>query len=137
MAIHSGMSSMPNEDRITVVCLHCERPVEVPRKVITFTCKHCNKPLRLEDVQFKKYEARRVIETCGVVTVEKKGNVVADQIKCGGMVVRGRVRGRIMSRGTVLVGPDADMKGDVTAPAIAIGAGALLEGEYRIGVENL
>ncbi len=134
MAIHAGMNSMPHEDRITVVCLHCDRPVEVPKRVITFTCKHCNKPLRLEDVQFKKYEARRVIETCGVVTVEKKGNVVADQVKCGGMIVRGRIKGHITARGPVLVGPEANITGNVTAPTLAVGAGAMLEGDYRIGL---
>jgi cytoskeletal protein CcmA (bactofilin family) len=32
-----------------------------------------------------------------------------------------------------LVGPEADIKGDVTAPTIAVGAGAVLEGNYEIG----
>ena len=76
-------------------------------------------PMRLEDIQFKKYEARRVIETCGVVTVEKKGNVVSDKVHCGGMIIRGKIKGHISSRGPVLVGPEAEIKGDVTAPTIA------------------
>lgn len=133
MAFDRRLTSPTTEDRITVICLHCEKPLEVPRKVITFTCKYCHKPLRLEDVQFKTYEARRVIETCGVVTVEKKGNVVADKVHCGGMIVRGKIKGHVTSRGPVLVGPDAEIKGNVTAPSIAIGPGAILEGDYRIG----
>lgn len=96
------------------------------------TCKHCYKSLRVEDVLIKAYEARRSIDTCGVVVVEKRGNVVADRILCGGLIVRGKVKSSVQSRGTVLVGPEADLIGDVTAPSLAIGAGAVLNGFYRI-----
>jgi hypothetical protein len=121
------------DDRSTIVCLYCERPQEVGRKAMSVTCKFCNKSLRLQDIPFKGYEARRVIETCGIVTVEKKGNVVADKINCGGLIVRGKIKGTIISRGPVLVGPDAEIRGDVTAPTLAVGAGAILEGKYEIG----
>ena len=83
---------------------------------MTVTCKFCNKSLKVEDLQFKKYEARRAIETLGVVTVEKKGIVNADRVLCGGLIVRGKLRGDVTSRGPVLVGPEAEIKGDVTAP---------------------
>lgn len=99
---------------------------------MTITCRHCNKSLRVEDVTIKQYEARRAIDTVGIITVEKKGNVVADKLQCGGMVVRGKVKGTIISRGPVMVGPEAEIKGDVTAPALAVGAGAILEGNYRV-----
>jgi len=104
---------------------------------MSVTCKYCNKSLRLEDIPFKGYQARRVIDTCGIVTVEKKGNVVADKINCGGLVVRGKIKGTIHSRGPVLVGPEAEIRGDVTAPALAVGAGAVLEGNYEIGPQAL
>jgi hypothetical protein len=120
------------DDRITVVCLHCNKPQEVGRRAMTMTCQHCYKRLDLKDLVFARYEARRVIETLGVVTVEKKGNVVAN-IHCGGLIVRGKVKGDVVSRGPVLVGPEADLIGDVTAPTMAVGAGAVLEGHYRVG----
>ena len=122
---------MPSpDDRSTIVCLYCNRPQEVGRKAMTVTCKYCNKSLRLEDQSFSKYEARRVIDTCGTVTVEKKGNVVADKINCGGLVIRGKLKGTIISRGPVLVGPEAEIRGsDVTAPTLAVGAGAHPRGE--------
>jgi cytoskeletal protein CcmA (bactofilin family) len=100
---------------------------------MTITCKFCNKSLKIEDLAFKQYEARRAIETCGIVTVEKKGNVVSDRVICGGLVVRGKLRGNIVSRGAVLVGPEAEIRGDVTAPTLAVGAGAVLDGQYVIG----
>jgi hypothetical protein len=125
--------TQPTEERSTVVCYHCNKAQEVGRKAMSATCKHCYKSLQLKDQVFTRYEARRVIETVGIVTIEKKGNVVADKIQCGGLIVRGKVRGAVTSRGPVLVGPDADLIGDVTAPTMAVGAGAVLEGRYVIG----
>jgi hypothetical protein len=121
------------DDRMAIHCLHCGKAIEIGKKALSVTCKFCHKPLKLEDVQFKTYEARRSIETCGIVTVEKKGNVVADRILCGGAIVRGRIKGAILSRGPVLVGPEAEIVGNVTAPTLAVGAGAILEGRYEIG----
>ncbi len=121
------------DDRLTIVCLHCDKSQEVGRKAMSVTCKFCSKSLKLEDIPFNKYEARRAIETVGVVTIEKKGNVVADKIKCGGLIVRGKVKAEIIARGPVLVGPEAEIKGNVTAPTIAVGAGAILDGRYEIG----
>jgi hypothetical protein len=123
----------PPDDRLTIICLYCDKPQEVARKAMSITCKFCNKSLKLEDIRFQKYEARRTIETTGIVTVEKKANVVATSIRCGGLIVRGKVKGEITSRGPIMVGPEAEVKGDVTAPTIAIGAGAILEGNYQIG----
>jgi hypothetical protein len=121
------------DDRQTVCCLYCQQPQEISRRALTITCKHCNKSLRVEDVLIKAYEARRTVDTVGIITVEKKGHVVADKLNCGGMVVRGKVKGTVLSRGPILIGPEAEVKGDVTAPSIAVGAGAILEGRYRIG----
>lgn len=117
---------------MTIVCLYCNKPQEVSRRAMQITCKHCYKSLRVEDVLIKAYEARRSIDTCGVVVVEKRGNVVADRILCGGLIVRGKVKASVDSRGTVLVGPEADLIGDVTAPSLAVGAGAVLNGFYKI-----
>jgi hypothetical protein len=128
----------PADDRQTIVCLHCGKPQEVGRKAMSVTCKFCNKSLKLEDIPFNKYEARRTIETLGTVTVDKKGNVVVtDKINCSALVVRGKIKGDVRCRGTVLVGPEAEIKGNVSARAIAVGAGAILEGRYEIGPKAL
>ena len=68
------------DDRTTIVCLYCDKPQEVSRRAVNITCRFCSKSLRLEDKKVTQYEARRSIETCGVVTVEKKGQIVADKI---------------------------------------------------------
>ncbi|MCS7034475.1 MAG: polymer-forming cytoskeletal protein [Phycisphaerae bacterium] len=127
-------ASLP-DDRQTIHCLYCRQPQEISRKAVTITCRHCHKSLRVEDVTISKYEARRAIDTLGVITVEKRGNVVAERLQCGGLVVRGKVKAEVVSRGPVLVGPEAEIRGNVTAPRLAVGAGAVLEGDYRIGPE--
>ena len=122
------------DDRQTITCLYCEKTQEVSRKAMSVTCKFCSKPLKLEDIPINKYDSRRSIDTLGVITVEKKGNVVVvDKIRCGGLIVRGKIKGEVVARGPVLVGPEAEIKGNVTAPTIAVGAGAILEGRYAIG----
>jgi hypothetical protein len=123
---------IPGESQ-TVICLYCEKPQQISKKAMSVTCKFCNKSLKLQDIAFKQYEARRAIETCGVVTVEKKANVVAEKVNCGGLVVRGKLKGNIIARGPVLVGPEAEIKGDIKAPTLAVGAGAILNGQYKIG----
>ena len=129
-------TARPSEDRQSISCLFCGKPQEVGRRAMSITCKFCHKSLKLEDISIKSYEARRHIATCGVVTIEKKGNAVADKIQCGGLIVRGKIKGLIESHGPILVGPDAEVKGDVTAPSIAVGAGAILEGHYLIGPKS-
>jgi hypothetical protein len=127
-------SQVPDDRSTTITCLYCGKPQEVGRKAMSVTCKFCHKPLKIQDLQYKQYEARRSIDTCGVVTVEKKGNVVVtERILCGGAVIRGKVKGNIESSGPVLVGPEAEIKGNVIAPTLAVGAGAILEGRYQIG----
>ena len=43
------------------------------------------------------------------------------------------MKGQVESQGPVLIGPEAEVKGDVKAPTLAVGAGAVLEGQYKIG----
>ena len=128
-----NVTSSPFDDRISVVCYHCDKPQDVSRKAQSLTCKFCYKSLKLQDESIQQYAARRAIETIGIVTVEKKGNVVADRIVCGGLIVRGKIKGAVVSKGPVLIGPEAEVKGNVTAPSLAVGAGAVLEGKYAIG----
>ena len=134
MSRFAGQSPLA-DDRVTIVCLYCEKPQEVGRRAMTITCKFCSKRLNLEDLRISAYEAKRAIETLGIVTIEKKATVFAN-VHCGGVVVRGKVKGNITSRGPVLVGPEAELKGNVVAPTIAVGAGAVLEGQYQIGPRN-
>ncbi len=101
-------------DRQAILCLHCGKPQEVGRKAMSVTCKFCSKSLKLEDVKITRYEARRVIETCGTVTIDKKGHVVSD-VRCVNLLLRGKLKGDVVGLNKVEVAGDAELKGDVTA----------------------
>lgn len=122
-----------NEDKQRVVCIHCHQMNEISRRAVSVTCTHCRKALRLEEVRIKDYQARRVVETCSTVTVERKGDLRAEKILCAGAVLRGKTRGDVISSGPVLIGPEAELLGGVTAPSVAIPEGAVLSGFYRVG----
>ena len=128
-----NLTSSQSGDRALIQCIYCDKPQEVSTRAQSITCKFCYKPLKLKDEAISRYDARRAVETVGIVTVEKRGQVVAPRIVVGGLIVRGKVKGNVTSRGPVLVGPEAEIKGDVTAPSLAVGAGAVLEGKYAIG----
>lgn len=128
-----NLSSTPSGDRSTITCIYCEKPQEVSTRAQSITCKFCFKRLQLKEEVISRYDSRRAVELVGALTVEKKGNVIAPKVICGGLVVRGKLKGNVTSHGPVFVGPEAEIKGDVTAPSLAVGAGAVLEGRYAIG----
>lgn len=121
-------------DRQAILCLHCGKPQEVGRKAMSVTCKFCSKPLKIEDVKITRYEARRVIEACGTVTIDKKGHVVSD-IRCVNLQLKGKLKGDVVGLSRVEVAADAELKGDVTAGSLNVAPGAMLEGFYRIGMK--
>jgi len=121
-------------DRQAILCLHCGKPQEVGRKAMSVTCKFCSKPLKIEDVKITRYEARRVIEACGTVTIDKKGHVVSD-IRCVNLQLKGKLKGDVVGLQKVEVASDAELKGDVTAGSLNVAPGAMLEGFYRIGMK--
>src|SRR5687767_15179354 len=95
-------------DRIAITCFHCGKPQEVGRKAMSVTCRFCSKPLKIEDVKITRYEARRVIETCGTVTIDKKGHVVSD-VRCVSLILKGKLKGDVVSLSKVEVAGDAEL----------------------------
>ena len=132
MAAVNYSAGKPDEGKV-ILCTYCDQPQPVGRKAKTITCRHCYKRLDLEDANIKHYDARRALETCGTILVDKSGTVVAAKVHCAALTVRGKIKGNVFSRGPVHVAAGAELKGDVTAPAVAIDAGAVLQGHYAIG----
>ena len=128
----------PSGDETQVIrCIYCQMPQNISRRALSITCKFCNKSLKIEALTVKNYFARRAVETCGPLTVERNGEIVGDRIICGSLIVRGKIKSEILCHGQMLVSPEAQIRGDVTASSLAVGEGAMLQGRYRIGpMEN-
>ena len=129
----------PASETITISCYHCATIQPVGRKAMTVTCRQCHKPLQVSDVQVKRYDARREVKTVGTVVVEKNGQIVADQVVCGGLVARGQIKAKTTTtvRGTALVGPKADLSGNVEAFTLSVAEGAQLAGYYCVGKDHM
>jgi hypothetical protein len=123
-------------DRKIIRCIYCQLPQPVSQRALSVSCKYCHRAMRVESLTVHDFHARRAIEICAPFVIEKTGNVSSDRVLCHSLVVRGRLKANTLSRGPVLVGPEAHIKGDVTAPTLAVSEGAKLEGNYRIGLPS-
>ena len=99
---------------------------------MSLPCRFCHKPLNLEDILITGYAARRVIETCGSITIEQKGDVTVNCLMCASLMLSGKLKGSVVSLGPVTIGASAILRGDVTAPVVNIAPGARLEGKLAI-----
>ena len=84
MAAVDYSAGKPDEGRV-ILCTYCDQPQAVGRKAKTITCRHCYKRLDLEDANIKHYDARRALETCGTILVDKSGTVVAAKVHCAAL----------------------------------------------------
>jgi cytoskeletal protein CcmA (bactofilin family) len=126
-------------EAISIACYHCGHRQDVGRKAQTVTCSKCHKPLQVSDVQVKRYDARREVRTVGTVVVEKKGQIVADRVECGGLIARGQIKTKHATtvRGSLLVGPKASLAGTVEAYCVSVEEGAEVDGYFCVGKEHM
>lgn len=94
-------------------------------------CAHCHKRLILENLVIKTYQALKSYATCGDVTVEKNGRIIAS-VQSGKLTVKGTVQGRIEARGCVEVAGSGSLIGEVSACALVVQQGASVQGFCEI-----
>lgn len=112
-----------------VQCYLCRRRFEVGSKAMTVSCPGCHKPLLVQDVVVKTLQAVKKLQTCGRITVQKKGRIIAELVEAHeGLDVRGVIQANVICGAMVRLGPTAQWRGDCNAPAIRIDPGATIEG---------
>ena len=116
-----------------VVCTRCGEHSEAARRAMSVFCPHCHQRVILEDYKIRSYYGVAEFATCGDIVVERGGHVVAP-IKVKDLTVKGRVQGRIIARGKVVIRRTGSIKGDVEAPVLLVEKGGVLNGFLRIGV---
>ena len=94
-------------------------------------CPHCHKPVITEDVVVRAYKPVVRIQTCGRLIVRKGGRVNAQHVEAQlGVECRGALHASVVSGGPVLIEKNAEWKGDLKAPVLAVKSGARLLGGY-------
>jgi cytoskeletal protein CcmA (bactofilin family) len=120
------------QDLRTIICIYCRKSLNVGKLTLSIPCRFCQKNLVVEDINISGYAARRVIETCGTVTIEAKGDVIASCVTCAALRLSGRLKGNVVSLGPVMIAASGILQGDVTAPFLAVAEGARLRGRCVI-----
>lgn len=113
----------------TVQCYHCQRDFDVPPRAMSISCPWCYRRVTLDDLVVKNTCWTSRVQTCGSLVVHRKGMLVSTRIEArAGMHILGGVEGSLLSGGPVFIGKFAHIKGDLTAPAIDIENGAVING---------
>lgn len=121
-----------------VRCYLCGNRFEVSMRAMSIPCPGCHKAIKIEDIHVKTYLPVNELQTCGKITIAKKGRVKARRIQSGsGIECEGVIEGEIESDGEVRLGPKAIWKGTLLQSlALAIADGANLSGIVRVPWER-
>jgi cytoskeletal protein CcmA (bactofilin family) len=117
-----------------VRCYLCGNRFEVSPRALSTSCPGCNKAIKIEDVVITSYLPVIEVQTCGRLTVSKRGRVAATHIQCGeGIDCEGVMEGTIETDGDVTLGPHAMWKGKVLkCRRLTIAPGARLVGAINV-----
>ena len=118
----------------SVRCYLCGYRLEVSSRAMSTACPGCHKAIKIEDVVIKSYLPVVELQTCGRVTVTRRGRIAAQRIQCGdGVECQGIIEGAIETEGVVILGPKASWKGNVLqSRALQIAPGAKLLGAVSV-----
>lgn len=95
------------------------------------SCPSCYKGLQLEDLYVRGYERATRLETCGRITVSKRGRVQAERVVAvEGVEVHGVMHANVRSGRRVVLAPGSQWRGDLSAPSIDVQQGALVFGGF-------
>ncbi len=119
-------------DLRTIICIYCRKPQPVGTRTLSIPCRFCRKNLVVEDITLSGYAARLVIETCGTVTIEARGDVTANCVTCAALKLSGRLKANVVALGPVTIAASGILQGDVTAPFLSVAEGARLRGRCVI-----
>jgi cytoskeletal protein CcmA (bactofilin family) len=76
------------------------------------------------------------VTTNDVLIIGERATIEAE-ISCGSVIVKGNVTGNIKARDSVALQSGAQVKGDITSPALSVDKGAVFDGTSRMGTTPL
>lgn len=118
--------------RRLIFCPRCDARQEVSRVTKSTSCPGCHRNISTQDLEINEYCAKIEMYTAGVVTVGRRGTLIAE-VRAEGVVVKGEVKGPITSRGPVVLEKSGRIHGNVTSPTLRVAEGAQLVGMVVTG----
>ncbi len=124
--------------RRQVRCYFCGQMLDVSAKTLSTTCPGCHKAIKVEDVVIKSYLPVNDVQTCGLITVTKRGRIAAKRVQSGdGVVCEGSIEGKVETPGPVQLGPKSSWKGaSLTSKTLEVDDGAKLNGLVTVPCEE-
>ena len=116
----------------TVHCLYCDKELIVSARAFSVNCPGCNQRLNVENLNISSHYAAKIIETCGSILVEAKGELNA-QVRALNLHLDGKQRGNVIAEEKVFLAESSSIQGDITAKTLEVQPGAKLQGFCRIG----
>jgi predicted acyltransferase (DUF342 family) len=119
--------------RRLIFCPRCDARQEVSKVTKSTSCPGCHRNISTTDVEINEYCAKIEMYTAGIVTVGRKGTLIAE-VRAEGVVVKGgEIKGPVSSRGPVQLEKGGRIFGNVTAPQMGVQDGAQLVGMIVTG----
>ncbi|TVQ56586.1 MAG: polymer-forming cytoskeletal protein [Phycisphaerales bacterium] len=120
--------------RRSIRCYLCGHVQDVSTRTMSTTCPGCNRAIKVEDVTVKSYLPVNDLQTCGEVTITKRGRVVAKRIQSGeGISCEGAMEGTVETDGPIELGAKSSWKGQrLVGHSLVIQDGATLLGRVTI-----
>lgn len=119
--------------RRLIFCPRCDARQEVSGITKSTSCPGCHRNISTTDVEINEYCAKIEMYTAGIVTVGRKGTLIAE-VRAEGVVVKGgEIKGPVTSRGPVSLEKGARLFGNLTAPLMAVQDGAQVVGMIVTG----
>ena len=115
--------------RRLIFCPRCDARQEVSRVTKSTSCPGCHRNIMTSDVEINEYCAKIEMWTAGVVTVGKKGMLIAEVSAESVVVKGGEIKGPVTSRGPVTLDKGSRIFGNITAPSLAI-----VESQHLVGM---
>lgn len=112
--------------------------MEISARAMTVSCPSCHKKLLVEDITVSNAQSVTKLQTCGKLTVEKGGRVIAQLVEAAeGIEVHGILETKAaVTLGKVFIGSKAQWKGDCKAPTLEVELGArITRGFFEIKPE--
>lgn len=124
---------MSKDARRLIFCPRCDARQEVSRVTKSTSCPGCHRNISTQDVEIGEYCAKIEMYTAGLVTVARKGTLIAEVRAEAVSVKGGEIKGPVTSRGPVVLEKGGRIFGNVTSPTLAVADGAQLVGMVVTG----